>query len=197
MTREETAKIVGVLMGYYPDTFKNMSDEQTRMFIEIWQKSFADESYKEVSVAVWDFIQSSTDDFMPKVGKIKQIIREHRFEDVPNEMEAFEIMIRARKRYNMYAPISDKDEYETLPEPIKRAVGGRQGFLTIGILNTESESYSVEKTHFMKQYRAEIERAKKEATRPLWLQQAIKKAVAELSDGNEKSAKGITDGKKD
>ena len=78
MTKSEASKIVGVLMGYYPDTFKGMSDDQMKMLVEIWQKSFEDEPYRSVSVAVWDFIQTSTDDFMPRVGKIKAIMRMNR-----------------------------------------------------------------------------------------------------------------------
>ncbi len=194
MTRAETAKIVGVLMGYYPDTFKAMSDEQMKMFVEIWQKSFEDEPYDAVSVAVWDFIQNSTDDYMPRVGKIKAIITEHRFESVPNEMEAFEMLIKARKKYNIYAPMSDDDSYATLAEPIKRAIGGRQGFISIGVLNQESESYSIEKTRFMKQYKSEIERQKKESNRPMWLSEAISERSLRLEQWNGEKVKAITDG---
>lgn len=193
MNTAEAAKIVGVLMGYYPDTFKDMSDEQTKVYIDIWQKSFADESYKTVSIAVWDFIQTSTDDFMPKIGKIKAIINEQRFESIPNEMEAFEILRKARSKYDVYAPISDKDEFETLSEPIKRAIGGRQGFINIGFLNTESETYSIEKTHFMKQYKAEIERSKKESARPTWLKKAIAQSVQNFEGIGNNDAKQLTD----
>lgn len=195
MTRQETAKIVGVLMGYYPDTFKSMSDEQTKMFVEIWQKSFEDEPYSSVSVAVWDFIQNSTDDFMPRVGKIKAIMTEHRFENVPNEMEAFEILIKARKKLNTYAPISDTDSYSTLPEPIKKAIGGRQGFMSIGVLNSDSEQYSVEKSHFMKQYKSEIEKQKRDSKRPKWLEQAISDNALLLEQKIDANVKAITDGK--
>lgn len=192
MNKQETAKIVGVLMGYYPDTFKGMDDAQTQMFVDIWQKSFADDSYNDVSLAVWDFIQRSTDDFMPRVGKIKAIMNDHRFENVPNEMEAFEILMKARCRYNIYAPDTEDDDFEKLPNAIKRAIGGRRGFISIGLLNTESESFSIEKTHFMKQYRTEIEREKSDATRPMWLNNAIANAVKTIDEGTK--VKGITDG---
>ena len=195
MTRAETAKIVGVLMGYYPDTFKSMSDEQTKMFVEIWQKSFEDEPYDSVSVAVWDYIQNSTDDYMPRVGKIKAIITEHRFENVPNEMEAFEILIRARKKFNIYATSSDDGSYSTLPDAIKRAIGGKQGFISIGLLDTESDSYSIEKTRFMKQYKSEIEKQKRDSNRPMWLAEAISERALRLDNGNSAKVKAITDGK--
>lgn len=195
MTTAEAAKIVGVLMSYYPDTFKSMNDEQTKTYITIWQKSFDDFEYKDVSLAVWDFIQNSTDDFMPKVGKIKQIINDQKFEGVPNEMEAFEVLMRARKKFNRYAPISDDDEYGTLPEPIKKAIGGRQGFMRIGDLNTETDAYSVEKTHFMKQYRAEIDKARKDASRPKWLSDAISERTLHLSAIDNEKVKELTDGK--
>lgn len=190
MNKQEASKIVGVLMGYYPDTFKSMSDEQTKMFVEIWQKSFADESYSTVSIAVWDFIQTSTDDFMPRVGKIKEIIAENRFQNVPNEMEAFEILMSARRRYNTYASSSTTDTYETLPDAIKSAIGGRQGFMSIGFLNMESESYSIEKTHFMKQYKSAIEKQKRNFKRPQWLDKAIKEnaLLLESKQGNEVKA---------
>lgn len=194
MTKSEASKIVGVLMGYYPDTFKGMSDDQMKMLVEIWQKSFEDEPYSSVSVAVWDFIQTSTDDFMPRVGKIKSIITEHRFENEPNEMEAFEILIKARKKLNTYAPSNKEDSFETLPETIKKAIGGRQGFVSIGILNSDSESYSVEKSHFMKQYKDEVEKLKRNSKRPRWLEKAISNALLSETK-NEGKVKAITDGK--
>lgn len=181
-------------MGYYPDTFKGMTDDQMKMLVEIWQKSFEDEPYSAVSVAVWDFIQTSTDDFMPRVGKIKAIMTEHRFENEPNEMEAFEILMKARRKLNTYAPSSDADSYATLPDTIKRAIGGRQGFISIGVLNRESDSYSVEKSHFMKQYRDEIEKLKRDSKRPQWLDKAISKALLSETNSGEK-VKELTDGK--
>lgn len=197
MNKQETAKIVGVLMGYYPDTFKSMSDEQTKMFVEIWAKSFEDEPYSTVSLAVWDFIQNSTEDFMPRVGKIKAIITEHKFENEPNEMEAFEILIKARKKYNAYAPSNDNDSFSSLPDSIKRAIGGRQGFISIGTLNYESDSYSVEKTHFLNQYRKEIEREKRNSKRPQWLDKAIKENALLLETNNTEKVKALNDGSKD
>ena len=71
MTKKETLNIINVLMSYYPDVFKDMSDEQTTTFIEIWHKSFDDNKYNEVQSAVMDFIQNTTEQFMPKVGQIK------------------------------------------------------------------------------------------------------------------------------
>ena len=171
-----------------------MSDEQMKMLVEIWQKSFEDEPYSSVSVAVWDFIQNSTDDFMPRVGKIKAIMTEHRFENEPNEMEAFEILIKARKKLNTYAPSNKEYSFETLPETIKKAIGGRQGFVSIGILNSDSESYSVEKSHFMKQYKDEVEKLKRNSTRPRWLEKAISNALLSETK-NEGKVKAITDGK--
>jgi hypothetical protein len=197
MNRQETAKIVGVLMGYYPDTFKAMSDEQMKMFVEIWAKSFEDEPYSTVSLAVWDFIQNSTDDFMPRVGKIKAIITEHKFENEPNEMEAFEILIKARKKYNAYSHSYDNDSYSSLPETIKRAIGGRTGFVSIGTLNYESDSYSVEKSHFMNQYRQEVEKEKRNSKRPQWLEKAIKDNTLLLESKNAEKVKGLIDGSKD
>lgn len=194
MNKKEAAKIVGVLVGYYPDTFKSISDEQMQMFVEIWQKSFEDNTYEEVSLAVWDYIQNSTDNFMPRVGRIKSIMSEHEFESVPNEMEAFEILIKARQRYNIYAPISSEDSYGTLPEPIQNAIGGRKGFISIGLLNTETESFSIEKTHFMQQYKREIEKTKRKANRPKWLNQAIARNMLNRL-GSEEKLKEITDGK--
>lgn len=180
MTKQETLKIINVLMSYYPDTFKELTDEQTTTFIEIWHKSFTDNSYKEVQAAVLDFIQCSTDSFMPKIGKIKEIINEYRFADVPNENEAFEILINARKSYNIYDSPKEGDAYDTLPEAIKRAIGNRKGFISIGNLNTESAQYGIEKSNFMRIYKGELEKAKKDASRPEWLRKALEANIKKV-----------------
>lgn len=180
MTKQETLKIINVLMSYYPDTFKGLTDEQTTTFIEIWHKSFTDNSYKEVQAAVLDFIQCSTDSFMPKIGKIKEIINEYRFADVPNENEAFEILINARKSYNIYDSPKEGDAYDTLPEAIKRAIGNRKGFISIGNLNTESAQYGIEKSNFMRIYKGELEKAKKDASRPEWLRKALEANIKKV-----------------
>lgn len=194
MTKGETLSIINVLMSYYPDVFKGLSDEQTKTFIEIWHKSFEDSEYKEVQAAVMDFIQNTTDSFMPKVGQIKQIINNYRFANVPNEMEAFEILLKARRSYSVYDPDSKK-YYDELPEAIKRAIGGTKGFFSIGMLNEDSTQYSVEKSNFMRLYKMELERAKQEANRPAWLKTALEngiKKVDSLSSGSA-NIKAISD----
>ena len=195
MTKKETLSIINVLMSYYPDVFKGMSDDQTTTFVEIWHKSFEDSDYKEVQAAVMDFIQNTTDSFMPKVGQIKQIINNYRFSNVPNEMEAFEILIKARRSYSVYDPSSEKYYYE-LPDAIKRAIGGTKGFFSIGMLNEDSTQYSVEKSNFMRIYKTELERAKQDANRPKWLKTALEhgiKKVESLSSGTEDEVKGISE----
>lgn len=195
MTKKETSSIISVLMSYYPDVFKGMSDEQTKTFIEIWHKSFEDSDYKEVQAAVMDFIQNTTDIFMPKVGQIKQIINNYRFSNVPNEMEAFEILIKARRSYSVYDPSSEKYYYE-LPDAIKRSIGGTKGFFSIGMLNEDSTQYSVEKSNFMRIYKTELERARQDANRPKWLKTALEqgiKKVESLSSGTKDDVKGISE----
>lgn len=180
MNKSETLKIVNVLMSYYPDTFKYLSDEQTKTFIELWQKSFSDTSFNEVQTAVLDHIQSSTEQFMPKIATIKEIINAYRFGDVPNESEAFEIMLRARKQYNIYDAPHEGDAFDSLPEAIKRAVGNREGFISIGKLNTDSTQYGIEKSNFMRIYKTELERAKKDASRPEWLKKALQSNITKV-----------------
>lgn len=195
MTDKETLSIINVLMSYYPDTFKNLSDEQTKTFIKIWKESFADSKYAEVQAAVMDFIQNSTDSFMPKVGQIKQIINNYRFANVPNEMEAFEILLKARQAYSIYNP-NNVEPYETLPDAIKRAVGGFKGFVSIGKLNVESSQYGVEKSNFMRVYKTELERAKQDANRPNWLKNALEQGIKKvdfLSSGIKEDIKGIAE----
>ncbi len=197
MTKKETLSIINVLMSYYPDVFKGLSDEQTKTFIEIWQKSFEDNEYKEVQAAVMDYIQNTTDSFMPKVGQVKHIINNFRFANVPNEMEAFEIMLKARKSYDIYGNPKDGDSYDALPNAIKRAIGGREGFVSIGKLNTDSTQYGVEKSNFMRIYKTELERAKQDANRPNWLRNALEQGIKQhdfLSSGVADNVKALTDG---
>lgn len=178
MTKKEAAKIIAILTGYYPDSFKNLSDDQTKSFIEVWTRSFEEESFLAVETAVMDFIQNSMDSFMPTVGKIKAILNEYRFAEAPNEMEAFEMLLSARRQYSPYSE-NDADPFPSLPTSIQRAIGSKENFVRIGQLNRDSETFSIEKNNFMRAYRGEVEREKRNINRPRWLAAAIEAVSSE------------------
>ena len=99
---------------------------------------------------------------------------------MPNENEAFEILINARKQYNIYDSPREGDAYDALPEAIKRAIGNRKGFISIGNLNTDSTQYGIEKSNFMRIYKSELDKAKKDASRPEWLRKALEANIKKV-----------------
>lgn len=72
MTREETTKILAILKAAYPNSYKNMSQQEALGTVAVWHMQFADMPPDIVMMAVQKCISSST--FPPSVSEVKKKI---------------------------------------------------------------------------------------------------------------------------
>ena len=72
MTREETTKILAILKAAYPNSYRNMSQQEALGTVAVWHMQFADMPPDIVMMAVQKCISSST--FPPSVSEVKKKI---------------------------------------------------------------------------------------------------------------------------
>lgn len=115
----------------------------------LWQRLFADETYTDVTAAVFAYASNDERGYPPPVGALKMYIyRMH--DDSPNEQEAWKLVREAigNSTYNSV------EEYGKLPEAVQRCVAGPQ-FLRDCAEMEVSQLDTVVCSQFLKAYRAE------------------------------------------
>lgn len=150
MTREETQKILAVIAATYP----NFNPGNKTEAVNAWQFGLEEFEYKDVSLALKTFIVTSNSAFYPSVSQIIGIIHKMKEKSYAEEQEAWDIVYKAicRSGYNAL------EEFEKLPELIKKAVGSPNQ-LKEWAMDTNFNS-SVVSTVFKKHYNNLVEKDK-------------------------------------
>lgn len=71
MTVQEMRDILTVLKTNYPNSFKNMSKEQSYSYLDLWATAFANDSKQDVINAVKEIIYTDTREFAPNIAQVK------------------------------------------------------------------------------------------------------------------------------
>ena len=148
MNRRETVRVLAILQGNYPDTYKDMSDDSMAVVINLWAAAFQDEPYEVVQNAVMAFIANSTARFAPNVGMIKEQIRQLTH---PRELTAAEAwsMVQTALRNSAYHAV---EEFAKLPPVVQKVVGSASNLRSYGMMESET-ALSVFASNFQKGYR--------------------------------------------
>ena len=162
MTKEEAAKIVGIILFNYPDTLRDVSDEAYITYVENWHFFFKDDSYGEVMQAVQKIISSSQERFAPNIGMIREQMRKNREpKGGLSEQEAWELVKRAL-RNGLYGY---KEEFAKLPPTVQRCVGSENMIREWAEMESETLD-SVVASNFMRSFRAIRQSAEEDARTP-------------------------------
>ena len=82
MTREETVKIIRIMVDGYPNYKPNDISET----VDVWQMLLEEYSYKQVSAALKEYILTENTGFAPSIGQIVNMVKAHEkrkyFEDL-------------------------------------------------------------------------------------------------------------------
>jgi len=150
MTRDETKRIVMIIVSTYPN-FKPLDMSFT---VDAWSTMLSDYSYNEIALALKAYVTTSSSGFAPDPGQI--IDKIYMVEDFNqlNEMEAWALVSKALR--NGY--YGAEEEYEKLPPIVQKAVGTVSNLRNWSQTDTESVE-NVIQSNFMRAYRTEIKRA--------------------------------------
>ena len=188
MTREETVKIIRIMVDSYPNYKPNDISET----VDVWQMMLSDYDYNLVAMALKAYILSDTSGFAPSIGQLVDKMKSITSPQELNEMEAWALVCDALQNsgYN-YA-----EEYAKLPPLVQKAVGLPTQLQTWAL--TENLNKDVVGSNFMRCYRTEVERQKEISKMPKDVRELLEKISNESHSCNieqkrEHSVKSLVD----
>ena len=170
MTREETVKIIRIMVDSYPN-YKSNDISET---VDVWHMMLSDYDYNLVAMALKAYILSDTSGFAPSIGQLVGKIQTLTKPQELNEMEAWSLVCDALKNcgYNYV------EEYEKLPPLVQKAVGLPAQLQTWAL--TENLNKDVIGSNFMRCYRIEVERQNEISKMP----QNVRQMLENISNGS-------------
>ena len=165
MTREETVKIIRIMVDSYPNYKPNNISET----VDVWQMMLSDYDYNIVAMALKAYILSDTSGFAPSVGQLVDKMKTITTPQELNEMEAWSLVCDSLRNsgYN-YA-----EEYAKLPPLVQKAVGLPTQLQTWAL--TENLNKDVVGSNFMRCYRIEVERQNEISKMPQEVREMLEK----------------------
>lgn len=83
MTREETVKIIRIMVDSYPNYKPNDISET----VDVWQMMLEEYSYQEVSAALKEYILTEKTGFAPSIGQIANLVKTQKERKYFEELE--------------------------------------------------------------------------------------------------------------
>lgn len=71
MTEQETQQILKVLKTNYPNSFRNMSSEESYNYLSLWHEAFKNDDVIAVIKAIKEIIYTDTREFAPNIAQVK------------------------------------------------------------------------------------------------------------------------------
>lgn len=152
MTLSETYKIIQAISLTYPNTFRNASGTDLDELAQIWAAVFERFELSEVKNALADFIRTDTKGFAPVPGQLIELITRKDTGDI-NGNQAWALVSQAISNSLYHA----EEEFSALPEVVRDAVGSPGALRQMAMMPSDT-LHSVEKSHFIRIFDAEIKR---------------------------------------
>lgn len=165
MNREEVVKVLAVLQTAYPAFYRQETKDRIESTIALWCVHFKDKEYRIVSAAVNALIATKVDGYPPTIGAVNAMIQKLTHSEM-TEQEAWGFVRKAISN-SLY---NSRDEWERLPEEVKRAVTPDQ--LRTWALDMDFNE-SVASSNFMRSYRARSESERQRSMIPLEVKNSI------------------------
>lgn len=148
MTREETVKIIRIMVDSYPNYKPNNISET----VDVWNMMLSDYDYNLVAMALKAYILSDTSGFAPSIGQLVGKIQSITKPQELSEMEAWALVCRAIKD----SGYNSVEEFSKLPPLIQKVVGLPDQLKEWAL--TEDLNKDVVGSNFMRCYRNELAR---------------------------------------
>lgn len=165
MTREETKKIIMVMAASYP----NYKPADLSMTVDAWQMMLGEYPYSEIALALKAYITSDRSGFAPSIGQLIEKLQTITGPQEMGELEAWSLVYKAVCNSGYHA----ESEFAKLPEACQRAVGNPANLKEWAMMDIDTVQ-SVEQSHFIRNYRAILNRMREEAKMP----QEVKALIA-------------------
>ena len=194
MTREETVKIIRIMVDSYPN-YKSNNISET---VDVWQMMLSDYDYNLVAMALKAYILSDTSGFAPSIGQLVAKIQILTKPQELSEMEAWSLVRKAIGNGN-YGSV---EEFEKLPPTVQKAVGSAD-MIKRWAMSDSNEVSTVIQSNFLRSYRTAVKRDEEYAKMPEDVKKLIssipavqiekKEQIAELPNAIEQKAKDFNE----
>ena len=176
MTKGENAKLIYVVKAAYPQPFARYTGQDLDNMIAAWQMVLEDYSYSVASEGLKVYLASDTKGFPPSPGQvidcITKIITPPQEDITADEAWGYVHKAICNSGYNA------AEEFDKLPDICKKVVVSPANLHEWAMMNND-ELLTVEKSHFMRGFRAAEERRKEDAKIPSSVKKLIGIATAE------------------
>ena len=166
MTREETVKIIRIMVDSYPNYKPNDISET----VDVWQMMLEEYSYQQVSIALKAYILSDDSGFAPSIGNLVSKIHAMTQPQELNEMEAWSLVSKAIRN----SGYNSADEFAKLTPLVQKAVGLPSQLRTWAL--DENYNEQVAMSSFQRAYKAELKRHEELQKMPQNVRNLIEKA---------------------
>ena len=150
LTREETVKIIRIMVDSYPNYKPNNISET----VDVWQMMLSDYDYNLVAMALKAYILSDTSGFAPSIG---QLVAKIQTISQPQELDGMAAwgLVSKALRNGTYGAV---EEFNKLPPLVKQAVG-----MPDNLKNWATSDYqtieTVIQSNFLRTYETVVKRA--------------------------------------
>lgn len=157
MTREEFAVLVKAMKAVYSSE-NFIADKDA---FNVWYGLLQDLPYEQANLAVQKYMTSER--FPPTIADIRTKATEiiAPAEESMSELQAWALVQRAL-RNSVY---NSEEEFARLPEACQRAVGTAANLKEWALIDSDQVA-TIEQSHFVRNYRASVQRMKEEARLP-------------------------------
>lgn len=184
MTKQDAMQIFFILKTAYPKYYQGMGKNEINDFTDLWASIFEDKPSELVASGLKSYIATNGTGFPPDPGAVNIKIMALCVPEYPTALEAWQIISKAVSN----SGYSAKEEFNKLPEPLKRLVGSPRTLYDWGMMNT-SDFNTVIQSYFVKSYKEIVEREKEHALIPL----SIREKTKELAENYSNSALRLHD----
>ena len=183
MTREETVKIIRIMVDSYPNYKPNNISET----VDVWNMMLSDYDYNLVAMALKAYILSDASGFAPSIGQLVSKIQALTKPQELSEMEAWSLVSKSIRN----SGYNSVEEFANLPVLVQRAVGLPDQLRTWAL--DENYNEQVVASNFMRCYRTELNRHYELERMPNEIRELIKNISADAHKARieEKRAEAI------
>lgn len=178
MTEQEVGKLIKVVKAVYPSYYSKYSTQDYQNMITGWIVVLSDFTFEQASAGLRVYLRSDSKGFPPSPGQVaNEILKIEEASNIDMEMsalEAWSLVRKAIQRSGYYA----EEEFSKLPPICQRVIGNPSNLHEMSQLKSDIVG-SVEQSHFIAGYNAELQRQKEQNRMPLDVQQMIARKRAE------------------
>lgn len=156
MKKEETKKILSILMGNYSEASKKFTQEDIQLKLNVYHEFLKDYDYEIALKGTMAYIRVDKTSFFPTVGQIIDSITNVAISNDVSDMAAWDMVRKAICDSTYHS----QERFDEFPEDVKKAVGSPSQLRAWATDMSYAEG--VAQSNFLRVYKSVLERKKYE-----------------------------------